>query len=300
MDLNFDFYVAEPIDDVSLEEAFAAISKLPSPSRTVEVQGRTFRLSQLKDDGKGWSGDFVRIRMNNLPSIANLDSDALEDIPLNDDQGIGECTSFYYDTALNVVSLQRNRMCIGPSLISPVLRNMSKLDKAWSLDPVIREDAYDKVMRASELNTLTINFARVKNPQLVASGPSGNTSIVDLLKSGTVPVVRLELGTGRDKSALGAVTKSFKDAIKKLFRMNDTEADGGMTVEKIEVNGVDENGDWLDIKLFRYQMSHTIPLASQAEKRKIPYVTRRTGAKESFDKNRAAIRHLISARHEPQ
>jgi hypothetical protein len=288
----FDLYKAEPVAGKTFADAFTEISAIPVASRKTEVQGRPYRMSHLAYDKKRklWTGDIVRVRMQNLPGIADLESEDIRDIELDDNEGISECAAFLFSEPDNILFLQRSRMAVGSHLVSPLFRKLSGVDSAWSLDPVPRPDALQRILTAAEVKTITVKFARVKASALTLSPKDGDVKAIELIQTGIVPSFKLEMSNGRGGEKMNV--RSAIALVKRLFSMSGKSGNDEIEIDHLRVQGTDADGEVLDVKMLDYQLSFK-GLASDLKSRRIPYSSRRVLAERAYDSTIADARSIL-------
>lgn len=292
--LNFDFFQVEPVNGSTFTEALDEINGFVPRERKAEIQGRNYRISHLARDSRAklWAGDIVRVRMQDLPGIADLESDEIKDIPLGDDEGIGECAAFAFGEADNLLVLQRNRMSIGSHLVSPLLRKISQLDVPWAVLPVPREDALERITQAVEIKNILVRFARVKATQLTISPKAGDVEVVDLINRGVVPSFTLQMSNGRSEEKIDV--RAALAFVRRMFSMSGKRGDDEIEIDQLRVRGTDSEGDVLDVKMLEYQLSFQ-GIASEAKSRRIPYSTRNLFAERAYNQRLAEARRILQA-----
>ena len=94
--MKVDFYKVVMPENAAckFDEILDRISAIPADDhRNVVRAGYPIRLQEATKGGAVWEGEFVRIRMDEIPVKASLGG-AIEPIELEDDEGIGEETAF--------------------------------------------------------------------------------------------------------------------------------------------------------------------------------------------------------------
>ena len=167
--MKIDFYkVIMPEDSKTFHECIEdARKKKDDASRNVEHGDSFFRLdkaSYSKKDGV-WQGDMTRIRMSGLPSKANKNGEKA-DLGLNDDEGIGEDTTFLFCPAISVLALQRNRFGMSSARFAHYFESICNIDGMIDLEPVIGGESLKRLQKIKEVRGVEVRFAGTENPDV--------------------------------------------------------------------------------------------------------------------------------------
>ncbi|MED2006714.1 hypothetical protein P4V39_01100 [Brevibacillus borstelensis] len=156
----FDFYrVDESKANKSLEDIFKGMLGASDPQKTTTVFGEDVRVEELFHDPgtKIWSGSIVKLReMEKIPIYKY--SGGKKEIPLTDDEYVGEETSFIYKPSMKVFVLQYNKYGVSSNGVELYLQNIGQTAQLY-LNPVVLEDEYKKLLKMKVVNSIEINLA---------------------------------------------------------------------------------------------------------------------------------------------
>ena len=166
-------------------------------------------------------GDMVRIRMDDVPRKANINGD-IQDIDLNDDEGIGEETAFLYSPSTNTLLLQRNRHGISPSLFASYFKQKSNVQFTY-LDPILRTDVFDRLRLMNVIKTFNVKMAGVTNPEYYKGVVNGINSIIDLKETYSAPDITVKMSMGKRGGSLSLeqVMSTIRDLLSNRTYHND-------------------------------------------------------------------------------
>lgn len=204
------------------------VGALPNDdSRNMNWNDAPIRLDSFKQKGSIWTGELTKIRMNELPPKVKL-SGKKEDLDLDDDQGLGEETSFYYNARYNVLLLQRNRFGVSSAAFAYYFKEKSDLDDDLYLDPIIQGDAVKKLEQQEEIRNIEISFAGLDKLDIFNTESESVSSLTDISNHLKAPYITLNAGMGwcrgsmdRDNvlslvKGLGKLLKPHRSQIKKI------------------------------------------------------------------------------------
>ena len=162
-----DFYVVElPAGSRSLVDALQDHFSLTPESRNFG-EADPLRLEAFTKDADGnVSGDFLRVRMQDLPNVAPLDgatpSRPLSDLGVTDAEGIGRSTAFFFNAEHSVIALQRNRAGATSDIVRRYIERLSDYGSSVSFLPVLERDAYASLASWNRIRSIQVE---VVNPQ---------------------------------------------------------------------------------------------------------------------------------------
>ncbi|UOQ93403.1 hypothetical protein MUO14_24040 [Halobacillus shinanisalinarum] len=150
--IHFDFY---EINDASSKESFKEVldklSTMRDNERNIEIFGEDIRIEAFSvDDGSNhYKASFVKLRPLEKISTYKLDGKGRE-IPLEDDEFVGEEVSFYYDPSLKVLVLQKNKYGVSAAGVEEYFQKFLKNDHIKIL-PMFTLDTYKKLLNQKEI-----------------------------------------------------------------------------------------------------------------------------------------------------
>ncbi len=224
------------------------LTNRPRPlDRNIEIYGYTYRLHLLERIRNLWSGCFIRIRMDDLPNVAELDGE-LRDLPLEADEGLGEETSFVYTPGYGVMVIQRNFQAVRPGTVETYLARLTEVEDLL-LEPVIQADALEKLQRMQVVRNIDLSLATPTDPGVYRRLRSVAGALNTARYVGAARI-SVSMGMGRRKGSLNAARAI--DIARRLFRVH---RDQGQEVQKIVVRGsrgfADEPMETIDLLSYR-------------------------------------------------
>lgn len=214
-------------------------------SRTTDINGVPTRLQQVqRSDDFGWEGEFVRIRLNNLPSRTKL-SGAQTDLELDDDEGLGENTAFLFDPKKKHLLVQTFRSSVTASAMRRYFSEFTGKVGPVFLHPVLRKDAMERLARLSESKKLVIQVAADDRMQGYDTENDAVESVLKLAKYLRSPSIEVTASIGHRGGSLSP--KRVFAAVKELLKMGDTTTN---RVEKLKVAG-DKASQLIDVLEFK-------------------------------------------------
>lgn len=271
-----------------LGDILGAIAGQPLPNRNHEIGGDTFRLQSLNRNGPLVDGDMVRIRMDNIPVKASLDG-SIEDLALDDDEGIGEESAFVFDTELAVLVYQRNRTGVSSWRFGSYIDNFANLDEAVAIDPIIQSDAYRKIIEMDRQTRIELRCARVDNPEFWpgADAVSETMRRFSNLKAGNVA---LTVSCGRGDAAMDrGVVRNIVDSLRGMAR---ADHDHDRALKALRVTGKTANDETLVVDLLEDRMVETCEV-DVGSHRHAPYEGRVAKLMDAYRARRAEIRGMF-------
>lgn len=222
--LKFDFFhVIMPNDSTNaFETVIYNIEKLVGTKRVYDNGDYPVRLQRVKAFENFIVADIARIRMNDIPDKMKLSGET-ETIALDEDQGLGEITSFLYHPTLGILILMRNRNAVSISAISNYIESKGKL-YGVKYESILHEDAYKRLAGLDVISKLDLEVAAPGNGTIFKDLGLTSDAIIELM--GATPRARITctLSMGHTKDSLPK--KILMGFVKKILnRKNDeTEA----------------------------------------------------------------------------
>lgn len=154
------------------------------PRRTIRIPGYSDEL-RLEADSFGaknptFYGDLVRIRMDNLPAKVSADG-SVSDLELDDDEGIGEETAFFYVGAWNVLVVQSNRNGPSASALASYLSRQNRQGTEVWLTPMLNLAELEQL---EELQRVTRVEASIAVPESQLGRVQPPSSLGGMLQAG--------------------------------------------------------------------------------------------------------------------
>lgn len=252
--MRIDFYRVRFRDEplFGFGGALTSIEKsVPLGSRNRPIMGDTFRLQSLESDENTAVGDMLRIRMDNLPVKASLAGE-IDELGLDEDEGIGEESAFLFDAQLAVLLYQRNRTGVPLSRFASYVESMLGLQDPVYFDPILEPDAITKLRLMRRHTRLEVNCARADNPAIWPGDDAVTTSIRNL-SALNAPSVRISVSCGhyRRRSVAAVALRDTLAALRPLIHREDQQ------LKKVEISGRSADDEALVVDLVEDRMVET-------------------------------------------
>lgn len=167
--LNFDFFrVVHPKKGTTpFEQGLLELAKLQGEARVHHNGDYPVRLQNLVKYQDAYIGDVARIRMNDIPDKLKLSGER-EEIELDEDQGLGEISSFLYHPHTKVLMMMRNRNAVSLSAFSAYMDAKHPLNGV-RYDLILQEEAYERLQKFKRIGRVELKVAAPGNAQLFDS-----------------------------------------------------------------------------------------------------------------------------------
>lgn len=168
---------------------------------TIELKDTKARIEKIKffTDQDVWVVRFMKLREENLPYLAKERKDA-SDIPLQDDEYIGEDMYMLYDIGNKIAMIQSNRFSLGLTRLTELLmKSQNKTDERVRLWPI------KKYVDVTALNKMTYRTLELGFANIVREVPKKNSALADILNtfrkfSGVSGTIKIGIGRAKDDS----------------------------------------------------------------------------------------------------
>lgn len=284
--LNIDFFTVEmPEDSPPFDSVLVKVGALDHQSRNFDVGSTPVRLQHYSRSGNLIHGDLVRIRMDELPAKASLSGD-VGPLNLESDEGLGEETAFLYDSRLNALLLQRNRVGVTASVFVKYFEGMAELSDPINLLPTMRSDAMKRLDELATVRKLKLKVSGTENLRAFKKAEYGLSTLADLSSALSAPTVSIEVGMSYARGSMHV--RAVKNAVKKALKLTDVEAltlDGYNALEDKEV-----------IDFIKDRMSDSVsipPSQVDGRSRSVSYYVRNAVLKEAWERAHDELGELL-------
>lgn len=136
---KIDFFSVAIDSSSDLEIILKNLHALPpdSEKRNEEINDDWIRLARGKVSADGYLGDMMRISMAPAGFRANLAGEIVP-VNLNKDEGMAECSAFYFDFESSILVLQRNSKAVSSSQLSRYFQQIGDVDGEVEIRPISR------------------------------------------------------------------------------------------------------------------------------------------------------------------
>jgi hypothetical protein len=279
MKVNF-YRVRIEREDLDFGSLIKQTLQLPDDeSRSFEVRGYPIRLQVAHESSDFWSGDMIRIRMNDIPTKASLDGDT-EPVSLEDDEGIGEETAFLYHIPSKVLMLQRNKSGVSVSALAIYFREISQLGCPIYLEPILAGDALLRIQKMGVIRKFEIKAAGLDRMDIFKSDDAAVNEILDLRGTYNAPSIHIALSVGNRKDTFLKAKQVINTALALVKLSGHPESQ----VKTIKISGaVDDDDETEIIDLFEYYLKEEISIQS-SRARSLSYQERSNALKDAWVK----------------
>lgn len=275
--LKFDFYqVVMPEEERSpFESILKVVNDLDGTARTYDNGEYHVRLVGLVQRPGYFLGDIARIRMNDIPDKMKLSGER-EIIELDDDQGLGEITSFIYNPALRALAFMRNRLAVTATGFANYFQNLGRIQGVLFLQHLLEVDAYQRLTRMNIVHKVEIAFAAPGNGAIFDNLGLRPQTIADLIN--VAPKVKMDFTISMDRERnLTLPLQSIRNLVG-IFTGEYSEQ-----VTKLVVSGKENPEQRLDaVDMLEEIMTDKVPVTIRRNQRAITDQQRHHAIEQSY------------------
>lgn len=269
-----------------LEDFLDRMMGSPPSSRNVQREGNYIRLQEGSASGDFWSGEIIRIRMEELPVKAALNG-TVESLDLKKDEGLGEGVAFLYHLPSRVLALQRTRFGISASTFAYYMEQQHQ-GLAVDLDIILEEAAISKLDRMDTIRDFEIQIAPLDNLSILRKQKQQSVnSMISISEFHQAPHISVRLKMGRRRGTLERVTETAKNVLK-ITGSDDK------VIEKMKITGQHGGDDPAVLDLLEHRMREHVDLSANGPRRTISFTERKTALRRAWDKRQREILEMFS------
>lgn len=250
---KIDFYSLSP-DSPDIEPLLRKLHGLPtnSPKRCTQPTDDWVRLARgtLKEGGKGYFGDMMRISMSPPGFRANLDGD-IRAIIFNSDEGIAESSGFYYDFETRILVFQRNSKAVSINQFAHFLKDAGEFDLDVEITPILRPTDLGKVKSLNLIRKIHISANIIDVMPTLDDIDANTKSVIQSSVIAESPSIEMILKSGREKEATLNQTVALETLESWLKIHNNFSDDENEIVKKILIIGQDESGERVEFDMLK-------------------------------------------------
>lgn len=276
----------------SFEELLRAIDRLPDDIKRARIERNSefaVRHSQILFEDDAILGGLMKIRLKEVPVKASLTGKNTP-IALASDEGIGEETVFLYDKKLNILVFQFNTNSIRAGKFIDYIEWHCKVNGEIMLLPVLKSDAYKRILNMAEPLALEVAIAELTKPTCLKSEINSVKMLNRANETIKSPVLNIRYAVGHSKAEKGYGNRLL-EAVKDFLKFK--AAGGNVTKLKISGKMDSESGtEVVDLLLDRMISdaqieiaTNTIPISVRLAKIKEVWLTARADLIEMFGKD---------------
>ena len=275
--VKVDFYKVrdEGIGRIEFRNALRAAMRLHGVNRSRDVWGERVDLYVCHESGSIIEGEIGRVRMNDTPAIANRDC-SVNEISLDDGQGIAERTAFLYDSQRAVLALHAKREAVSASRIAGFCNHFSGNEiESFSLNPILRTDAEQKFRSMDVIKKVEVEYFRGAG-DIIANSDISTSSFVRSLETLQGETLTVAVSSGRKKRnrlSLGHVRELIQTALTGRDEV----------VRKLTISGRNASDEALFIDLLEDRLR--TPVLIEVRGRTASYEQRRRAVRRAYESN---------------
>lgn len=218
---------------------------------TVELNDTKARVEKIKyyDKNQLWVLRFMKLRDENIPTIAKENNEA-EDIPLNDDEYIGEDVYVLYDECNKIAMVQSNRFSLGTERLAEYMNKILNNDNKMrvKMKPIMKEINISK-LKGKKYKTIELGFANI-----ISDVPNSKSSLSSIMNT----YRKFHGVSGHISISLGRTKGDTLNIVEIENLLNEVPEYDNIVSAKIRVKDDDsEHMEWVD--LFDNLMQDVIP-----------------------------------------
>lgn len=246
-----DFYSVD-VESTGLETILRELhaTAADSAKRNVESNDDWIRLARGRLTDQGYLGDLMRISMAPAGFRADL-SGKVTPIDLSKDEGVAECSAFYFDFESGILSLQRNSRAASWRQFGNYFKRVADLDTDVQVQPLLRPIEMGKVKILPLLRKVHISSAVVDVMATLENIDEGSLQLIRQAARAESSAIEWVLKAGREKEATlnhAVVHEVIESWLRIHADFGDEENE---IVKKIVVTGKDETGATVEFDLLK-------------------------------------------------
>ena len=290
--INVDFYsvTMSNDEDPSFENVVRSIHETPNDeSRNFDIRGVPVRLNDVNDQRRhsGITAEMVRIRMDDLPARASL-SGNIAPFDLNDDEGVGEETAFFYHVPHRILVIQRNRSGVSAAQVAYYFACKAAINGYIHIDPILKQDTMVRFDSVEVVRKFEVSVARQQNTAALRYAGAGIGACVDMIEQLGAPHVNITLSMGHSRGSL--FKEPVKELVRRVLRISGENPDA---VKKLRISGKDENEvDVPMLDLLEDRMTESV-LVTQDENRRLTYAARRSAVLHAWSRRKDELMEMF-------
>lgn len=252
--INIDFYRVEIFQagTITVESLIQQILNKPKEDRVQFIRHIPVWLNEASIDQEFVEGDFIRLGMNDIPVKGNVQG-IIENIKLDDNEGLGVQSAFLYHIPTRVFLLQSVKSGISNTNFSRYLTEITEINKPIFVDLILQLETWKKLDRMRDIRKMDIRVAGLDNLEILADNDNPVGSIRELAQYYEAPSLSLELSVGKAKNKSLALGRA-KELVFSLIRMNSNHNQ----VKTLRISGDIDDDGLLFIDLLRDRMRESI------------------------------------------
>ncbi|MEL4896034.1 DUF6731 family protein [Crocosphaera sp. Alani8] len=266
---------------LSFESLIEQVLDKPREQRMMQIRAAPLWLYDASIDREFVEGDMIRLGMNEIPPKGDLTGN-IENIYLNDNEGLVMQSAFLYHIPTKVLLLQNRQGGISPNNLAKYLMEINKIDNTIFVDPILSPEILRKLENMKDVRNIEVKVAKLDNLEIFAPDDLAVKDINEMRQYFQAPSLELKLSVGRAKHQSLEPQKS-KNFLRNMLRLG-----GNNTpVKKLRISGHTDDNELLKINLLEDRMSAKIK--HDFKDRTLGYDERKEILKQAWEKKSKEI-----------
>jgi hypothetical protein len=179
-------------------------------------------------------------------------------IDLSKDEGVAECSAFYFDFETGILTLQRNSRGASWRQLGNYFKRVADLDSDIAIKPLLRPTVMGKVKILPLLRKVHISSSVVDFMSTLENIDEDSLRLIRQAARAESPAIELVLKAGREKKATlnHAVVHEIIESWLRIH--SDCDDEENQIVKKIVVTGKDEAGATVEFDLLKDRLFTTM------------------------------------------
>lgn len=234
--VKFDFFRVQIGKEsaYTFQETLDFITGLPQKQTIQQIDGVTYFLTQNLRQPPYSAYLFTKLRMDDLPPRTRLTGER-RPLDLDEDEGLGEDVAIAYCDPIHVVSIQRNRHSLSPTMIMRLIEKYAPgID--FKLLPILRPDALKRFASLGILKKLRLRLAGMNNLDFLQNSHLSTNEKITFHEVLTEPFVDITFSVGRNQMGLTKKIREIAEFFSKAAHSGETES-----VLAVEITGKEDD-----------------------------------------------------------
>ena len=195
---KIDFFVIDIVDSTDFETILRNLHGKPTSSEKRNVEIIRLARGKLSDDG--YLGDFMRISMAPAGFRANLAGEVTA-VDLNKDEGMAECSAFYYDFEHSILVMQRNSRAVTSGQLATYIKRVADVDGEVTVRPILRQTDLMKAKVLPVLRKIHISASIVDVMTTMEDLDDNTKQLIRNAAQAESPAIEIVMKSAREKGA---------------------------------------------------------------------------------------------------
>lgn len=292
--INVDFFKLSisQAGDSTFEDAYNLVSQLPKEEKIMFIDKIPLWLHSHRTTEQYIQGDMVRLRMDNLPAKGKL-SGTIENLDLEDDEGISEQSAFFYSKSTNVLLLQKVVGGVDIGRFCKYFSEISEFSGTIIAEPILEADAMRKFKNFKEIREFEIKIASLESLEIYKDIDPSVEEILELNSELNSSTISVTFSAERKKENHISIKRAM-DIAKSLLKIHGHESSKVRKVNAMGISDTDES-IYLDLLGTRMREKIDISFSGSQRNRDIPYAIRIDAIKKAWTKKQEELVKMFKA-----